>query len=320
MRALSNNDILTLLNIPATIAAVEQAALSIRDPHAVLPPRQRLEWDGTTLLIMPARVKPAVGVKLVSVVPGNSQRDLPVTNGTMLLNDGVTGLPLCIMNAERLTAVRTGALGALSIQWMTRKTVTSLGVVGCGTQGAWQAIFACAVRPIEEIFYWARSPQREQQFIQTVHRYAPTVRLTACPDAATLLTRASLVIAATTSATPVLPDDQTLLQGKHFISVGSFKPTMQELPMTVYRLAGELVIDSDAARHEVGDVINPLREGILRSEDVFHLADLVSGRRSIDAERTTVFKGVGLAIYDLFVAQALYREALRRNIGARVDL
>jgi ornithine cyclodeaminase/alanine dehydrogenase-like protein (mu-crystallin family) len=318
--ALSNNDILALLDIPQVISAVEEAAVAIKDPQTLLPQRQHLDWDDNTLLVMPTLVKQAIGAKLVCVVPGNAHRGLAVTNGIMILSDRETGLPLCLMNAEQLTAVRTGAIGALSIRLMTPKTVTTLGVVGCGMQGAWQAIFACAVRPIQEIFYCARSPQRAQQFTDTVRRHVPGARLIACPDATAMLNRAALVIAATTSATPTLPSEPTLLRGKHFVSVGSFKPSMQELPTAVYSLARQLVVDSDAARQEVGDVINPLRDGALRSEDIFHLRDLISGTHSIDVEQTTAFKGVGLAIYDVFVARAVYEEALRRNVGQAIDL
>jgi ornithine cyclodeaminase/alanine dehydrogenase-like protein (mu-crystallin family) len=318
--ALSNNHILALLEIPELISAVKEAALAIKDPQTLLPQRHQLDWDDNTLLVMPALVKQALGAKLVCVVPGNAHRGLAVTNGIMILSDRETGLPLCLMNAEQLTAVRTGAIGALSIQLMTPKTLTSLGVIGCGVQGAWQAIFACAVRPIQEIFYCARSPRREQQFTATVRCHVPGVRLIACSDATALLKRAALVVAATTSLTPVLPDEPSLLRGKHFVSVGSFKPTMQELPTAVYRLARQLVIDSDAARLEVGDVINPVREGVLRGDDIFHIADLISGICSMDVEQTTAFKGVGLAIYDVFVAKALYGEALRAGIGQAIDL
>ena len=83
-------------------------------------------------------------------------------------------------------------------------------------------------------------------------------------DVGELLARTDVVIAATTSAEPVLPDDPALLAGKHFISVGSYRPAMQELPDAVYRLAGHLVLDSDFARHEVGDAINRLKRGSWR--------------------------------------------------------
>jgi ornithine cyclodeaminase/alanine dehydrogenase-like protein (mu-crystallin family) len=313
MRVLSNADILTLLDSQKIIGAVAEAALAIS--LIGLTPRQHLDLSGGTLLIMPALSPQAVGVKFVSIVPSNSGRRLPVTSGTMLLSDGATGLPLCIMNAENLTALRTGAVGALSIQLMTPPALASAGVVGCGIQGAWQTIFACAVRPIEEIFYCARSPESERRFIQTVRRHLPNIHLTACADATALLNSTSIVITATTSASPVLPDVPALLRDKHYISVGSFKPTMQELPSSVYRLSTNLAIDSDAAREEVGDVINPLREGLISTDDIVHIAELLSGRRSIDIEQTTVFKSVGLAIYDLFVAQALYKHAVERNVG-----
>ena len=88
-------------------------------------------------------------------------------------------------------------------------------------------------------------------------------------DVGELLARTDVVIAATTSAEPVLPDDPALLAGKHFISVGSYRPAMQELPDAVYRLAGHLVLDSDFARHEVGDAINPVEKGILAPTEVF---------------------------------------------------
>jgi ornithine cyclodeaminase/alanine dehydrogenase-like protein (mu-crystallin family) len=318
MRVLSNTDILTLLDFPAIIDAVAEAAIIAS--RAALAARQHLDLSDGTLLIMPALSAQAVGVKLVSVIPGNSDRGLPVTCGTMLLNDGMTGLPLCIMNAGNLTALRTGAVGALSIRSMTPRTLTSLGVVGCGIQGAWQAIFACAVRPIEEIFYCSRSRASELRFVRTVQEHLPGVRLTGCSDSTAVLNRTSIVIAATTSATPVLPDEPELLRGKHFTSVGSFKPTMQELPSAVYRLAGHLVVDSDAARGEVGDVINPLHAGHLHAGDVFHIGDLLSGKRSIDIGQTTAFKSVGLALYDLFVARALHQRAVDRNVGQVIEM
>jgi len=91
------------------------------------------------------------------------------------------------------------------------------------------------------------------------------------------------VVTATTSAEPVLPDESNLLVNKHFISVGSFSPTMQELPDSVYRLAGLLAVDSQHAGQEVGDVINPIRKGIIRESDVFSIAECVTGKRTLDS-------------------------------------
>jgi ornithine cyclodeaminase/alanine dehydrogenase-like protein (mu-crystallin family) len=129
-----------------------------------------------------------------------------------------------------------------------------------------------------------------------------------------------LVITATTSSQPVLPDQPALLDGRHFISIGSFKPDMQELPDGVYRLAGKLVLDSETARHEVGDALAPVQKGILDAADVFTIGELISGRRTLDAQRTSVYKCAGMALYDLYVARALYQAAKRRNIGHEILL
>jgi ornithine cyclodeaminase len=135
-----------------------------------------------------------------------------------------------------------------------------------------------------------------------------------------LLQRTALVIAATTAELPVLPDEPALLENRHFISIGSYRPTMQELPDAVYRLARHIVIDSDAARHEVGDVIVPLKKQLVHDADVYRIGELVSGRRTVDTARTTAYKTVGMALYDLFVARALYERARSRGAGREIPV
>jgi ornithine cyclodeaminase len=314
MRILTGEQLRTLLPTSALVAAVEQSLRAMTQRQVEVPARHHIPWAGGTLLLMPAVGAGHIGVKLVSVVPGNAGTPLPVTSGLMVLLDGKTGQPLALLDAAVLTARRTGAVGALSLKLMTPGLLDSIGIIGTGVQGAWQAISACAVRPIKDIYYVARSTRSAEQFVNTVQNHVDDVRLIPCSNSRALLQATSTVITATTSMNPVIPDDPKLLEGKHFISVGSFKPSMQELPHSVYSAARQLVIDSEAARHEVGDVINPVNDGILAASDVFHLVELVDGTRSVNVNDTTVFKSVGSALYDIFVADALLREAV--NIDA----
>jgi ornithine cyclodeaminase/alanine dehydrogenase-like protein (mu-crystallin family) len=320
MIALSGEDVLGLLRPSEVIAAVEAALRAQDDQLCVVPQRHHIEWQGNTFLAMPAVGAKCAGVKLVSVVPGNTVRDLPVTIGIMVLTSAETGVPLAVMNAGALTAIRTGAVGALGVKYMTPRDLPSVGIIGCGVQGTWQAIFACAVRPVREVFCVYRSPVSFERFVAVVNKHAPGVSIVRCKDGRELLTRTTVVITATTSPEPVLPDDPTLLEGKHFISVGSYRRTMQELPDSVYRLAGELAIDSEGARHEVGDVVNMIEKRILRNSDVYVIGELVSGRRTVDSGRTTAYKTAGNALFDLFVAQALFEGAQRRGVGVEVAL
>jgi ornithine cyclodeaminase/alanine dehydrogenase-like protein (mu-crystallin family) len=317
---LSEHDLIGLLP-PVQIVAAVEAALRARDlGQIVAPKRLHMHWDNNTLLAMPSATQGALGIKIVSVVPGNTARGLPVTDGVMILNDDETGAPRVFMNAAALTSQRTGAVGALGVKYGTPSETVSVGIVGCGVQGAWQAIFACAVRPIREVFCVCRSSVKFEKFAMTVNRHVPEVRISPCHDVNELLARTDVVVTATTSTEPVLPDESDRLVNKHFISVGSFRPTMQELPDSVYRLAGLLAVDSEHASEEVGDVINPIRKGIISQTDVFSIAECVTGKRTLDSARTTAYKSVGSAIFDLFVAQALYREARSLGLGCQVPL
>jgi ornithine cyclodeaminase len=320
MRVLTDTDLAGLLPPASLVTVVEDAARAQAAGQTVTPPRAHLDWDNGTLLTMPAIAAEVFGTKLVCVIPDNAARGLPVTNGLMILNDRHTGAPLALLNAAALTAQRTGAVGALGVKYMTPADTHTVGIIGTGVQGAWQAICACAVRPIREVLYLARSPASRARFEASVRALVPAVQLTPCADARDLLARTTLVIAATTSATPVLPEAPELLAGKHFISIGSFKPTMQELPYAVYRLAGELAIDSEAARQEVGDVLLPLAKGILAAHSVFWIGDLITGRRSVDVHRTTAYKSVGMALYDLYVAKAFFEAARRGGIGREINI
>jgi ornithine cyclodeaminase len=320
MLVLTYDELIGLVPFPVLITAVEAAARALEEGSASVPPRLHVEWDGNTLLAMPAVAGSSLGTKLVSVVPGNAARGLPVTNGLMVLNDGTTGLPVALLNAAALTAQRTGAVGAMGVKLLTPPDLSSVGIIGTGVQGAWQAVFVGAVRPIREVFALGRSAEGFEKFAATVARHAPGVRLVPCADVREVLAGARLIIAATTSAKPVLPDDPALLAGRHFISVGSYRPDMQELPDAVYHLAGRLALDSDQCRHEVGDVLGPVARGVLRTEEVFPIGQLLTGRRAAEARATTAYKTAGMALYDLFAAEVFYQAARTRGIGREVEI
>jgi ornithine cyclodeaminase/alanine dehydrogenase-like protein (mu-crystallin family) len=321
MIALSATDVLRLLTPGETVGLVEAAALAAAGSSDwVVPQRQHVKWAQGTLLTMPAIGAGAMAVKLVSVVPGNAARNAPVTNGLLILADAGTGLPLAIMDAAALTAIRTGAVGALGLKYIAPAGVASVGIVGAGVQGAWQAITACAVRPIRTVFALRRSASDFERFRVTLGAHAPGVSVVACASAEEVLSRAEVIVTATTSAEPVLPDDPAQLGGRHFIAIGSYERHMCELPDTVFRLAGHLVLDSEFARHEVGEALRAVEHGALGDADLFTIGELASGRRSVDVTRTTAYKSAGMALYDLYVAKALYEAARRRGVGQEVAL
>jgi ornithine cyclodeaminase len=318
MLILDGDQMGSLLSFQQVIAAVEQSMIAYERGEVMAPKRMHLDHEKNTLLCMPSWGSRYFGTKLVTVMPGNKVKGLPVTNGAMLLNDGDTGVPLAILQASKLTALRTGALGAIGIKYLTPPDVSSIGLIGCGVQGIHQAVFACTVRSISTIHYLHRTDEGTSRLISFVKNYFPDVVMERSHTADELLNKTNIVIAATTSSQPVLPDDEDKLRDKHVISIGSYKPSMQELPDAIYRLADKLFIDSEFARQETGDTINPVKKGLLKEDAIFTLGKLIARKVSVDVNKTTVYKSAGMAIFDLFVAQAMYEQAIKMKIGTKV--
>src|SRR5690242_8328099 len=104
MLVISNQQVGELLSPRHVIDAVEKAIVAHEENLAIVPQRMHINNGKNTLLCMPSWGEDVFGTKLVSVAPDNSTKNLPVISGAMLLNDGVTGMPLAFINASKLTA------------------------------------------------------------------------------------------------------------------------------------------------------------------------------------------------------------------------
>lgn len=320
MLVLNNDDISNLLSLNEIISSVESALIAMENNECIVPKRMHLDWDKNTFLVMPSFSATHYGTKLVSVIPDNNLKHLPVTNGVMVLNCKETGMPVALLNAAKLTALRTGSLGAIGVKYMTPENSDSIGLIGYGAQGIQQAIFSCAVRPIKKIYCLLRSLEGFEKLKLAVYSQFPKVEVIACQTVEDVLLKTNILIAATTSPTPVFPNNKEILKGKHFISIGSYKPSMQELPDAVFELAKCLAIDSEFARVETGDSILPVQKKIIEESNVFTIGKLINKTRQINVHETTAYKSAGMALFDLYVGQTMYEKAIEKNIGTIIQL
>ena len=127
-----------------------------------------------------------------------------------------------------------------------------------------------------------------------------------------------IIIAATNATAPVLPDDPDLLKGKSIIAIGSYKPGMIELPDTLYSLLDDCFIDVDMALEESGDLIHPINKGLITRDKIHFLSELINGSIRIDPEKTSLYKSVGMALFDLFAAKYIYEKAISNGLGEKV--
>lgn len=266
----------------------------------------RLDAPGASLLIMPAwRGETLLGIKIVTVFPGNAARGLNALHSSYLLSDGATGVPLALIDGNEITGRRTVAASALAGSFLARSDAARLLVVGSGHIAAMLAPAWAEVRPIRQVRVWSRRAAHASALAARLRAEGLPAEATA--DLEAEVRAADIVSCATLSETPLIRGDW-LRPGTHLDLIGSFRPTMREADDTAVRRA-RLYIDCEAALVESGDLTQPLAAGAIeRSAIAGDLAALcrgeVVGRR--DAGEITLFKSVGTALADLAAAALVW--------------
>lgn len=274
--------------------------------HFDLPAR-----DGqpeSTLLLMPAWHLPnSLGVKLVTVTPGNAQRDLPAIQGVYVLFDAPTGQPILLVDAPRLTVWRTAATSALAARYLARPDTRSLLIVGTGTLAPELVKAHAAVFPLQQIWVWGRSAEKADQLAQRLASDFPAMIVQTTSSLAETVPTVDLISTATMSSDPLIAG-KYIRPGQHLDLVGSYKPTMRETDDEVITRARIFVDERKPGGYTGGDLAIPIREGVIGPQAVeADLFDLCNQRVTVERRKDdiTLFKSVGHAIEDLAVAELL---------------
>lgn len=303
------------------IEAVRGGFVALSTGRARVPLRGVLDLAGSATLTMPAHVEgsPISCVKVVSVYPANQEKGIPTINAAVLVVDADTGVPLALLEGASVTALRTGAASGLATELLARPDAATLAILGAGVQARTQAEAVCAVRPIAEIRVY--SPNTAAAFADELRqRYEARVIVAASAHIA--MEGADVVVAATTSRTPVIYA-RDLSPGAHVNAVGSFQPHVQEIAADVMISARVVLDHRESAWAESGDLIIPRDQGLLSESPPMPelgevAAGLVEGRRS--PEEVVLFKSVGNAVQDAVVAERIVARAVEQGLGTVVEL
>ena len=244
-----------------------------------------------------------LGVKLVTVFPGNRERGLASVGSSYLLCDGETGQHLALLDGDTLTARRTAAASALAASFLARPDAARLLVVGAGHVAALLPEAYAAVRPIRTVRVWNRSPPGAAALADELR--ARGFDAAPAPDLRAAVAEADIVSCATLATAPLV-HGAWVQPGTHLDLIGGFTPAMRETDEAAVRQA-RVFVDTEVALVEAGDLAGlpaAAVQGTLTT-----LCSGAPGRKS--SGETTLFKSVGTALEDLAAAGLVWRKEHR---------
>jgi alanine dehydrogenase len=251
-----------------------------------------------------------LGFKAAGYWPRNRDAGGEPHQATVLLFDPLTGRPICIIDGNSITTLRTGAAGGLGLLHLARPNSVRLCIFGSGVQARSQLIFALKLMPsLRKVVYVTSHGGRDITFESS---FAAHCEISPALDRNTAVADSDVVITATPGR-GALFDLEAVRPGTHFNCVGSDTAGKRELPAGLLDQA-KLFVDDRAQATQLGEMQWDPAQPCTELGEL--LSNPVDTRRQ--ATDITVFDMTGLALQDLTVARLLHERATARNLGSRI--
>ena len=314
-----------LLRMEECIDVMAEALAGLARGDSVMPLRgmARLPDQAGLLAWMPSILPTAgvMGIKVISVFPGNEGTELESHQGGVLLFEAERGRLLAVIDASEVTAIRTAAVSGVATRLLARADAGDLAILGSGTQARTNLEAMLAVRDIERVRVWSRNREHAEAFAETESR-RPGISVEVSAGGREAVEGAGIVCTTTSATEPIL-QGHWLSPGAHVNAVGFSGPTGRELD-TEAVLRSRLFADRrESILNEAGDFLIPKGEGVIGDDHVIgELGEVILGKvvGRTSPEEITLFESLGLAIEDLAAANHIYNRAAETGQGTRVEL
>lgn len=292
--------------------------------NAVNPLRQAMWLPDETGLIgmMPAFLEDfgVMGIKAISVFPGNHTTDYDSHQGTVMLFETRNGRLLAMMDAGKITAIRTAAVSGVATRLLARQDASHLAILGSGVQAGTHLEAMRIARPISDVRVWSRHFDHAQKFADQASA-GQSLSIGAFETVEEAVDGADIICTVTAATEPILQGDW-ISPGTHINAVGSSVAFARELDTAAVVKSTLFVDRRESTLNEAGDFLFPKKEGAIddghiRGEIGDVLFGQINGRAS--AEEITLFKSLGLAAEDIAAARFIYQKLLKNKGGMWVE-
>ncbi|MBM4187669.1 MAG: ornithine cyclodeaminase family protein [Gemmatimonadetes bacterium] len=325
VRILNQQQVTALLPMAECVDLMGKTLETLSAGGAILPLRTMLRLPDNRGIFgsMPSYLNPpdAIGLKAITVIPGNEGTKYDSHQGVVLLFEAKHGSLEAILDASSITAIRTAAVSGVATRVLARPDAGDLAILGSGVQAQTHLDAVAVARQLRRVRVWSRSRANAEAFRTQAAGRSPCP-IEVCETAEAAVRGADVVCAVTAARTPII-ERRWLSDGVHLNLVGSSQPTTREADSDTMAAARVYCDRRESLLAESGDFLIPKSEGRFGDDHlVGELGDVllgkVPGRRSVSD--ITVFKSLGLAIEDLASAHLVTRRAEAQGIGTVLEI
>ena len=279
------------------------------------------KYDGA-FLFMPAYAPEldAAAMKVIDIFPHNVDNGKMTSPAQVMLIYGKDGYVIALLDGTYVTQLRTGASSGAAFDLLAKKDCKRGALIGTGGQAATQLEAMLAARKLDEVKIYDLNAERCQAFAEQMQKELVDygAKITAAESSDECIEDADLIITVTPSAKPVF-DGTKVKEGATISCVGTYEPHKHEMDPAILPRASKIICDSkEAALSETGDLLIPIKEGIISETDILgSLGDVINGTikgRENDDE-IIVYETVGVAAQDLVAAKVIYDKAVEVGKG-----
>lgn len=302
--------------------AVESIARALRtevDPEADAP-RVFSPLANGEFLLMPASSGQAVGIKVVTVAPGNPGIGSPRIQALYVLYDARTLTPRYLLDGSSLTLIRTPATTAFAVRALlahdprgARGAIERLALFGTGPQAFEHIRVIGSVVPIERVEVRGRDAEKSRAFAVRVRE---ELGLPADELDEEGLRRADVVVCATSTTRPLF-DGGLLAADAVVAAVGTHGLEAREIGPELLERADVVVEARAAALREYGNLIPARDAEYWRRQRLTNLRDLARGELQRRSGRVALYTGVGMSWQDLVIVEEIVARYERAAVTVR---
>jgi ornithine cyclodeaminase len=323
IRILRGPEVKQLLTMEACIGLMETTMIAVSEGRARAPLRSVLKVSGDGLMgIMPGYLAEpeGFGIKLLSLFPSNSAAGYSSHLGIVLLFEPVHGLPVAMLDAAEITAIRTAAVSGLATRLLANPDAGDLAVLGAGEQAHSHLAAMLAVRKIRRVRVWSRTLKSAKAFAASAGAHHG-IEIEPLEGVRETVEGADLICTVSMAKTPILSADW-VAPGAHLNIAGASQPNVAEIDTDLVLKTRYFVDFRDSAHHEAAEYIAAIKAGLITPDHILgEIGEVANGTRPgrVAASDVTLFRSLGIAPEDLATAHYLLEQARAKGIGQTVE-